>query len=150
MTPKLIFKDLSDNIIRTAFTIHDHFGPGLLESVYESALYVELTHSGIPFERQKVYPLNYKQEYIGAYIANLVVDNTIILELRAELPIIIPITRICQPTVHILITQFQWRHLKLPNLSARINMKKTQKSLSQNKGLSRMCIKRKKIEEKYR
>ncbi|MBN1697041.1 MAG: GxxExxY protein [Spirochaetales bacterium] len=66
-----------------AFTIHAHFGPGLLESVYESAFCVELAHAGIPFERQKVFSLNYKHEYVGAYIADLVVDNTVILELKA-------------------------------------------------------------------
>ena len=43
----------------------------------------ELKHAGIPFERQKVYPLNYKGDYIGAYFADIVVDNKIILELKA-------------------------------------------------------------------
>jgi hypothetical protein len=98
---KLIFKELSDKILRMAFTIHSYFVPGMLESVYESAFCVELSRDGISFERQKVYALNYKQEYVGAYIANwrkappfsleesafadssLVVDNTIILELKA-------------------------------------------------------------------
>ncbi|MBN1698879.1 MAG: GxxExxY protein [Spirochaetales bacterium] len=80
---KLIYKELSDLIIRMAFAIHSHFGPGLLESVYESAFCVELSRAAVPFERQKIYSLNYKNEYVGAYIADLVVDNTIILELKA-------------------------------------------------------------------
>jgi GxxExxY protein len=80
---KLIFKELSDTILRMAFAIHSYFGPGMLESVYESAFCVELSRAGIPFEHQKVYSLNYKHEYVGAYIADLVVDNTIILELKS-------------------------------------------------------------------
>ena len=55
----------------------------MLESAYEGACCVELRRAGIPFERQKVYPLYYKGEYISAYIADLVVDNKIILELKS-------------------------------------------------------------------
>src|SRR5512138_1118281 len=58
-------------------------GPGLLESAYEGAMVVELAHNGIPFERQKVYPLEYRGEYIGVYIADIVAENTIIIELKA-------------------------------------------------------------------
>jgi GxxExxY protein len=43
----------------------------------------ELQRAGIPFERQRVYPLHYKGELVGAYIADLVVDNKIILELKS-------------------------------------------------------------------
>ena len=63
--------------------MHNLLGPGLLESAYEGAFCVELSHAGIPLERQKVYPLYYKGEYIGAYIADLVVDNKIIVELKS-------------------------------------------------------------------
>jgi GxxExxY protein len=66
-----------------AYTVHNILGPGLLESAYEGALCVELTRSGIPFERQRVYPLCYKGEYIGGYIADMVVDNAVILELKS-------------------------------------------------------------------
>jgi GxxExxY protein len=78
-----IFKQLSNKILNLAFAVHNSLGPGLLESAYEGAYCVELHHAGIPFERQKVYPLIYKGEYIGAYIADLVADNTIILELKS-------------------------------------------------------------------
>jgi GxxExxY protein len=47
-----------------AFTVHGKLGPGLLESAYEGAYCVELTYSGIPFERQKVFPLIYRGEYV--------------------------------------------------------------------------------------
>ena len=66
-----------------AFTVHNILGPGLLESAYEEAFCVELSIAGIFFERQKVYPLVYKGVDIGGYIADIVVDNTVILELKS-------------------------------------------------------------------
>ena len=79
----LLHKTLSDSVLGMAFSVHNILGPGLLESAYEGALVIELAHAGIPFERQKVYPLYYKGELAGAYIADLVVDNSIILELKS-------------------------------------------------------------------
>jgi GxxExxY protein len=79
----IIQKQLSDKILGVAFTVHNILGPGLLESAYEGAFCVELSRSGIPFERQKVYPLYYKGEMIGGYIADIVVDNALICELKS-------------------------------------------------------------------
>ena len=78
-----IHKSLSNKVLAMAFAVHRSLGCGLLESAYEGAYAVELAHSGIPFERQKVYPVIYRDEYVGAYIADLVVDNTIIIELKS-------------------------------------------------------------------
>ena len=66
-----------------AFSVHNILGPGLLESAYEGAFCVELSKAGIFFERQKVFPLNYKGECVGAYIADIVVDNKVIIELKS-------------------------------------------------------------------
>jgi len=79
----IIQKELSDRIIGLSFSVHRTLGPGLLESAYEEAMCWELSHAHIPFERQKVYPLCYKGDYISAYFADLVVDNAVILELKA-------------------------------------------------------------------
>ncbi|MCK4542685.1 MAG: GxxExxY protein [Spirochaetales bacterium] len=79
----LLHKTLSDSVLGMAFSVHNILGPGLLESAYEGALVIELSHAGVPFERQKVYPLYYKGELAGAYVADLVVDNSIILELKS-------------------------------------------------------------------
>ena len=79
----LIHKELSDRVLGAAFTVHNVLGPGLLESAYEGALCVEFNHLGLGVERQPVFPLSYRGEYIGAYIADLVVEGTIILELKA-------------------------------------------------------------------
>jgi GxxExxY protein len=80
---QIYHQELSNALLGMAFTVHGGLGPGLLESAYEEAFCVELKLAGIFFERQKVYPLTYKGYDIGGYIADLVVDNAIILELKS-------------------------------------------------------------------
>jgi len=78
-----IFKELSYSILQCAFSVHNVLGPGLFESAYEGAFCIELKKTGIHFDRQKVYPLYYRGEYVSAYLADLVVDNKIIIELKS-------------------------------------------------------------------
>ena len=79
----IIYKELSDKIIGCAITIHKIVGPGFLENVYEQSLCVELKLNNIPFTRQKVYSIFYKNNPVGVYIADIVVDNKVIVELKA-------------------------------------------------------------------
>ncbi len=79
----LIQQSLSNKVLGAAFAVHTSLGPGLLESCYEGALMVELRHRQVFVERQKVFPVQYRDEYIGAYIADVVIENTIIVELKS-------------------------------------------------------------------
>jgi GxxExxY protein len=79
----ILYKELSQKILGMAFNVHNILGPGLLESVYEGAIAVELKYSGIPFCRQKVYPVYYKGELVSRYIADIVVNNSLILEVKS-------------------------------------------------------------------
>jgi GxxExxY protein len=79
----ILFKELSYAIIGAAMEVHRILGPGFLESVYEAALAYELTLRGIHFEPQKHLPVYYKDQLLGEYIADLVVEGQIILELKA-------------------------------------------------------------------
>ena len=79
----IIFKELSDKIIGCAINVHKIVGPGFLEHVYEESMCVELKINNIPYSRQKVYSIFYKDNPVGAYIADIVVDNKIILELKS-------------------------------------------------------------------
>ncbi len=63
--------------------VHKALGPGFLESVYEEALKVELSFKGINFESQKEYPITYRGQEIKKFYCDLVVENKIILELKA-------------------------------------------------------------------
>ena len=80
---KLIHFELSHKVLGIAFKVHNLIGCGLHESAYEEAFCIELASTGIPYERQRVFPLHYSGQYIGTYIADIVVDNTIILELKS-------------------------------------------------------------------
>ena len=74
---------LTERVIGLAIEVHRHVGPGLLESVYEACLCLELTAAGIPHERQVVVPVTYKGHVIPpGFRADIVVDNKIILELK--------------------------------------------------------------------
>ena len=79
----LIHKELSDQVLGAVFSVHNVLGPGLLESAYEGALVIELKHRGLRFERQQVFPLYYQGELAGAYVADLVVENTFLMELKS-------------------------------------------------------------------
>ena len=80
---EILFKELSYAIIGAAMEVHRVLGPGFLEAVYESALAYELTLRGIRFEQQKRLPVSYKDQVLGEYMADLVIDEQIILELKA-------------------------------------------------------------------
>lgn len=79
----LLFKELSFAVVGAAMEVHRILGPGFLEAVYQAALEHELTLRGIPFERQKRLAVVYKGQIVGEYIADLVIDGKIILELKA-------------------------------------------------------------------
>jgi GxxExxY protein len=79
----LLHQDLSNTVLGLAFAVHNTLGPGLLEAAYEAGMCWELKHAGIRYERQKVFPLRYKGDLICSYTADLVVDDKIILELKA-------------------------------------------------------------------
>ena len=78
------FKSLTERVIGACIEIHRQLGPGLLESAYEECLCYELSQLGIPFKRQVPLPIQYKSVRLDCgYRLDLVVDNRIILELKA-------------------------------------------------------------------
>jgi len=75
---------LSYRIIGAAMEVHRHLGPGLLKSAYDECLCHELKLQGIPFERQKPLPVNYKGIQLDCgYKLNILVDKLVILEVVA-------------------------------------------------------------------
>ena len=80
---ELLHRDLTFEIIGAAMEVHRVLGPGFLESVYQRAMEAEMRHRGIPFESQKRLPLAYKGEALGDHVLDLVVDNRVVVELKA-------------------------------------------------------------------
>jgi GxxExxY protein len=76
-------KLISERVISCAFEVSNNLGAGFLEQVYENALCVELNRADIPFCRQKRYAIRYKNENIGNYIADIVVAEKLLIELKA-------------------------------------------------------------------
>ncbi len=74
---------LAHKVIGAAIEVHRLLGPGFLESVYEEALCVELELCGIPFARQVPIALNYKGRSIGECRLDLIVSDSLIVELKA-------------------------------------------------------------------
>jgi len=75
---------LSERVLGCAYKVSHELGAGFLEKVYEKALCIELTHAGILFQRQQSYIVRYKGEDVGHYIADIVVDNKLLIELKAQ------------------------------------------------------------------
>ena len=74
---------LTEKIIGCAIEVHRRLGPGLLESIYESALCIEFELSALSFQRQFLLPLKYRDRIIGDFRLDLVVENAVVLELKS-------------------------------------------------------------------
>ena len=74
--------ELTERILSCAIEVHRQLGPGLLESVYESALSIELRSRGIPFTRQVGFPLYYRGELISEHRPDLIVEETVVVEVK--------------------------------------------------------------------
>jgi GxxExxY protein len=78
-----VVSGLTGDIIGAAMEVHNQLGPGFLESVYDEAFAVELTQRKIRFERQKELPVFYKRELIKRFVCDFLVDNKVIVEVKA-------------------------------------------------------------------
>jgi GxxExxY protein len=74
---------LTERIIGCAIEVHRTLGPGLLESAYVGALSVELGEARLRVARQVAVPLTYKGREIGEYRLDLLVEDTVVVEVKA-------------------------------------------------------------------
>jgi len=80
----MVDNELSGKIIGAAIEVHRTLGAGLLESVYEDCMVIELGLQGVSVERQKRVPLVYKGHTLSTDLRlDLLVENQIIVELKA-------------------------------------------------------------------
>jgi len=79
----IIYKQLSYDIMSAALTVHKKLGHGFLEKIYENALAIELKNHNILFRQQAPIKVFYENKLIGEYAADILVDDKIIIELKA-------------------------------------------------------------------
>ncbi len=80
---EFLHKDKTDKIIKAYYKVYNTLGYGFLEKVYHNALLIELRKSG--FDCKSHYPINvfYDEFQVGEYYADILVDECVILELKA-------------------------------------------------------------------
>ncbi|MGC2235530.1 MAG: GxxExxY protein [Pyrinomonadaceae bacterium] len=84
MEEKILYKDLSYKIVGLAIQVRKELGFGFLEKVYENALMILLEENGIEAKQQFPIKVSFHGRIVGDYIADILVENEIILELKAQ------------------------------------------------------------------
>ena len=84
MEEKIIYKALSYKIVGLAIQVRKELGFGFLEKVYENALMILLEENGIEAKQQFPIKVSFHGRIVGDYIADILVENQIILELKAQ------------------------------------------------------------------
>jgi GxxExxY protein len=76
-------EDLTEKIIGCAYRVYNRMGFGFLESVYEKCLLIELRKAGLVSESQKPITVSYEGEIVGDFLADIIVEDKIIVELKS-------------------------------------------------------------------
>ena len=74
---------LTEEIISCCYEVHNALGPGLEERFYRDALVYELTSRGLKAEKEREYPVLYKGVALGLHRVDVIVEDTVLLELKA-------------------------------------------------------------------
>lgn len=76
-------KELTEKIIAAAYDLYNKMGFGFLESVYEKCLFIELRKRNLKAESQKPIIVEYENEVVGEFRADIIVEDIVILELKS-------------------------------------------------------------------
>jgi GxxExxY protein len=82
-TDEFPLKDLTEKVIGAAMEVHKQLGSGFLEKIYETALGMELAERGVTAVAQAQIPVRYKEKLVGVYLADLLVEDGLIVEIKA-------------------------------------------------------------------
>jgi len=77
--------DITSKIISAAMKVHSELGPGLLESVYQECLYIELKDMGLHVQKEVLVPVVYKGREItrDGFRIDLLIEDTVVIELKS-------------------------------------------------------------------
>jgi len=76
--------EITEKIIKAYYKVYNTLGYGFLEKVYENALFIELVAMGLSVEKQGQIKVYYEDEEVGEYFADLTVEESVIIELKAS------------------------------------------------------------------
>ncbi len=79
----MLHGELTEKIIACAYTVYNKMGYGYLESVYERCMLIELADVGLNAEAQKPLKVLYKGQIVGDFVADVIVNDTVIVELKS-------------------------------------------------------------------
>ncbi len=83
------YQELSYEVMKCCFAVHNYLGSGFLEIVYEDALQIEFDKAGIPYSRERKYEVWYKGHLLPHFFcADFVIDEKIILEVKGQSAIV--------------------------------------------------------------
>jgi GxxExxY protein len=75
--------EITEKLIKAFYKVYNTLGYGFLEKVYENALFFELRAGGLFVEKQRSIKVYYQEQLVGEYYADLIVNNLVIIELKA-------------------------------------------------------------------
>lgn len=78
-----LHSDLTGKILKSFFNVYNTIGFGFPEKIYENALIIEFKKAELSYEKQKSIRVYYENEIIGSYFADLIVEDKVIIELKA-------------------------------------------------------------------
>ena len=81
---ELLYKELTEKIIKALFEVFNNLGPGLTEIIYKRAVIEELNGSKLKFEVEKNVPIFYKNKKLGLYRLDFIIEEKVILELKVK------------------------------------------------------------------
>ncbi len=79
----LLHQSITNTILKVYYEVYNELGHGFLEKVYQNAMYFELKARGLKVESQKEIKVYFKQQLVGEYYSDLIVENKVIIELKA-------------------------------------------------------------------
>ncbi|MBD3672968.1 MAG: GxxExxY protein [Planctomycetaceae bacterium] len=80
---ELLHSEKTEEILSSFYHVYNQLGFGFLEKVYENALLISLRKKGFQIESQKSIEVYFEGEQVGKFYADLIVDNLVILEIKA-------------------------------------------------------------------
>jgi GxxExxY protein len=79
----MLHEELTGSIIKVFYSVYNELGLGFLEKVYQNSMMITLAKGGMKAEAQKKINVHFQEQVVGEYYADIIVNDSVILELKA-------------------------------------------------------------------